>query len=233
MVGSQIFEIFILVVIAVALLIKLSNVLGIKNGHEKILGKNKDSDISIFDNISKSNRSSDNDKGKKYKGDEEKEDISIFVNSDDSVREVLQRAKVIDKDFFVSDFMEGARSACNMLLTAFYDGEREPLEKYTSNTVYNAFESEIHERLEKGMYCEFSYVYMRLSEIIAASISDDNVLEISVKFISDIILTTYNSDGSVNSGDSKKIVKIMNIWTFSRKLNSDELAWIVVATAEE
>ena len=54
--------------------------------------------------------------------------------------------------------------------------------------------------------------------------------QITVKFISEMISATHDSDGEIIDGDLSKVQDVTDVWTFSREVDSENLNWKLIAT---
>ena len=55
-------------------------------------------------------------------------------------------------------------------------------------------------------------------------------VQISIKFVSDLITATLDEEGRVIDGDPSEIQEITDVWTFERPVNSRDPNWRLVAT---
>jgi predicted lipid-binding transport protein (Tim44 family) len=134
-----------------------------------------------------------------------------------------------DSDFDVEDFLNGAKSAYEMIVTAFAQGDRVRLKDLLSPVVFEGFNAAITEREKRGEVMSTTFVAIDSAVLVDAHLKDQ-MIQITVKFSSKLITVTKDSSGKVIEGAADKIVDVTDIWTFERKAMSASPAWHLVAT---
>jgi predicted lipid-binding transport protein (Tim44 family) len=137
-----------------------------------------------------------------------------------------------DPSFEPASFLDGAKMAYEMIVTAFADGDRKTLRNLLSREVYDGFSAAIAEREAKGEEVRSSFVGINSAEIRAAELIKNDA-QVTVRFISQIISATYNSDGNPIDGDPDQIAEVTDVWTFSKDIRSKDPNWKLVATGSE
>ncbi|RZI47745.1 Tim44 domain-containing protein [Rickettsiales endosymbiont of Peranema trichophorum] len=146
-----------------------------------------------------------------------------------NVRDVFDEVRKISSNFDPEHFVEGARYAFEMIVKAFANGDRETLNKLLSRTIFEAFVQEIEQRESVGDVYEVAIVKLNNSDIIDAELHN-NVLTITVRFISEQIAVTKSKDGTLISGDSSHVSVIEDVWVFSKHLKTSTNIWQLVDT---
>ena len=141
----------------------------------------------------------------------------------------LEKIVAIDHDFSPERFLEGAKVAYDMIVTAFAAGDRKALNNLLGNEVYQGFESAIGERESRGESVDSTLVGIDKATLIDASMKEKSA-SVTVKFISQIISATKDKEGRITDGDPKKVREVTDIWTFMRDLTSRDPNWKLVAT---
>jgi predicted lipid-binding transport protein (Tim44 family) len=141
----------------------------------------------------------------------------------------LQAVAQADRSFDPKHFMTGAKAAYEMIVTAFAEGDSKTLKQLLSRDVFDSFSSAIADRERNGETVEFKFVGITSAEIIDAELSGKTV-NITIKFVSDLITATRNREGEVIDGNPSQIRDVTDIWTFARDLNSRDPNWRLVAT---
>ena len=59
-----------------------------------------------------------------------------------------------------------------------------------------------------------------------------NFLRVSVLFESEQIKMLKDQKGSIIDGDQKKSILVKDLWTFERKIQTDDLNWKLVETSD-
>ena len=136
-----------------------------------------------------------------------------------------------DPSFDVARFLEGAQSAYRMVLEAFWKGDREELEWLVGGDVRATFEGAIAEREAAGLRLENRLVQIERAMIEDARL-DGRTASITVRFDADIAAVTRDAEGHVVAGSLTDAVETHDVWTFQRKLGSDDPNWLLVETDE-
>jgi predicted lipid-binding transport protein (Tim44 family) len=134
-----------------------------------------------------------------------------------------------DRSFDPKHFIQGARAAYEMIVTAFAQGDRKALRQLLSREVFDSFSHAIDAREKAGETVDFNFVGITKSEITDVELTD-KVAHITVKFISELITATRNRAGEVVDGDASRIREVTDIWTFARETVSRDPNWRLVAT---
>ena len=83
---------------------------------------------------------------------------------------------------------------------------------------------------EKIIFCQkLTFVGIKSADIKDHSQSN-NILEVTVNFVSEIISCVRDKDKKVISGDPEKIKKVSDTWKFSRDLRSNSPNWQLIET---
>lgn len=134
-----------------------------------------------------------------------------------------------DPDFDPGEFLEGAKVAYEMIVSAFAIGDEKTLKQLLGDDVFEGFARAIDEREVRGETVQSTLVGIDKADIIESEIKDKQAY-ITVKFVSELISVTRDSDGEVVEGDPKKVREVTDIWTFCRDLTSRNPNWKLVAT---
>jgi predicted lipid-binding transport protein (Tim44 family) len=134
-----------------------------------------------------------------------------------------------DRSFDPKHFMQGARAAYEMIVTAFAQSDRKTLRQLLSREVFESFSSALDEREKAGETVDFKFVGISKAEIGDAELLG-RAAHITVKFVSELITATRNAAGEVVDGDASRIREVTDIWTFAREISARDPNWRVVAT---
>ena len=189
----QFFDIIIFAVIAVFIIYRLRGVLGKRTGFQK-----KPADQQFL----------------KKQSTQEQEEVKT-----PQLKENEQKLAAVYKkipSFEHRSFLEGAKKAFEIIITAFNKGDRSTLKNLVSKDVYKAFENAINE----GSNNPNSQFYSLVIDGIDDAKVENGKITIGVNFISEQIL-----------GDNEKdIVKNKDTWVFEKPENSNGPAWTLVST---
>ncbi len=155
-------------------------------------------------------------------------DSLISPNAQGGIRSIVGA----DRDFDVSRFVSGARSAYAMILEAFWRGDKDRLRQLCDTDVFEAFAGAIDEREAAGQVLDNRLVRIDSTRIVDASLSG-SLASITVQYESDIAAVTRDSSGTVIAGSMEDAITAREAWTFTRDLRSAGPDWILAATDED
>ena len=187
----QFFDIIIFAVIAVFIIYRLRNVLGKRTGFQK-----------------KTNQQ------QFVKKQPEQPQVKIPQLSENEQK--LEVVYKIVNSFDHKVFLEGAKKAFEIIITAFNKGDKKTLKGLVSKDVYNAFESAIND----GSNNPNSQFYSLVVDGIDDARVENGKITIAVNFISEQILSDNEED----------IVKNKDTWIFEKPENSSGPAWTLIST---
>tara|TARA_X000001036_G_C20198594_1_gene610575 strand:- start:21 stop:602 length:582 start_codon:yes stop_codon:yes gene_type:complete len=187
----QFFDIIIFAAIAIFIIYRLRSVLGKRTGFEK--------NINQQEFVKKETKPQKNQIPQLTENEKKLEIIYMNVASFDH--------KV---------FLEGAKKAFEIIITAFNKGDKKTLNNLVSKDVYTAFETAI----DSGSNNPSSQFYSLIVDGIEDAKVEGGKITIAVKFISEQIL-----------GDNEEnIVKNKDTWVFERPESSAGPLWTLVST---
>lgn len=134
-----------------------------------------------------------------------------------------------EPSFDAGTFLEGAKAAYEMIVTAFAQGDRKTLKDLLSKDVYDGFERAITERERRGEKVESTFVSIDKAEMAGAEVQG-RTAQIVVRFLSKLITATRDASGAVVDGSPDTVVDVTDVWTFSRTLGSRDPNWLLIAT---
>jgi predicted lipid-binding transport protein (Tim44 family) len=134
-----------------------------------------------------------------------------------------------DSSFDPRHFLSGARSAYEMIVLAFANGDRRALKDLLSSEVYDSFEAAIKEREKQEQKTETRFVSIDKAEMIGAE-ARDRTVQLTVRFVSQMISVTRDKAGAIVDGNPDKVADITDVWTFARDITSRDPNWKLVGT---
>jgi predicted lipid-binding transport protein (Tim44 family) len=137
--------------------------------------------------------------------------------------------QVLTESFDAKHFITGARTAYEMIVTTFAEGDRRQLKNLLSREVFDGFDAAITEREGKGETAETRFVSIDASTITAAELRN-RTAQITLRFISKLVSSTRDRNGAVIDGNADKVTDVTDVWTFARDVSSRDPNWKVVAT---
>ncbi len=157
------------------------------------------------------------------------ERIRAFAGANRALETGLLEIVRRDQSFDPKHFVNGAKQAYEMIVTAFAEGNRAMLKTMLNRDVFEGFSSVIGEREQRGEQIDQSFVGISSAEIVEADLRD-RMASVTVKFASQLISATRDREGRVINGDPQRIQDVTDIWTFSRDVSSRDPNWKLVAT---
>lgn len=141
----------------------------------------------------------------------------------------LREIAAADRSFDLLPFLEGARGAYEMILEAFWRGDKDELGQLCDADVYQGFAAAIDERAASGLTLENKLIRVEDTTVHSAAL-DGRTARISVRFVADIATVTRDKDGNAVAGSLDDAVESRDIWTFSRDVGSGEPDWLLDET---
>jgi predicted lipid-binding transport protein (Tim44 family) len=141
----------------------------------------------------------------------------------------LDAIAAADRSFDARHFLTGAKSAYEMIVSAFAEGDRRTLKNLLARDVFDGFAAAIAERESRGETMESRFVSIDQAEIIAAELKARSA-QITVRFVSQLISFTRNRAGETIDGSADRVSDVIDIWTFARDVGARDPNWKLVAT---
>ena len=187
----QFFDIIIFAVIAVFIIYRLRSVLGKRTGFQK--------NVSQQEFVKKETKP-------------QQDKIPQLTENEKKLEVVYMKSNSFDHKVF----LEGAKKAFEIIITAFNKGDKKTLNSLVSKDVYTAFETAI----DSGSNNPNSQFYSLIVDGIEDAKVEGGKITIAVNFISEQIL-----------GDNEEnIVKNKDTWVFEKPENSTGPSWTLVST---
>ncbi len=232
-VSIQFIDIIVIGLVAVFILLRLTNSFGRTDGH--VPKQRKVDESGVFDGVNPNDSpiiGASADTLSTY--GEKNNDVEAALETDEKVTEVarniLEKVSYEDQEFTLSDFIGGAKWAHTEITSAFAAGKLEILLPLLSQELYKNFAASIAERDANGESLERSLVDLVGFEIIDASFMGRTV-EITVKFVSTQIDTYYGRNNVKLDIEENGVEReVVDIWTFSREIDSSGPVWLLVET---
>ena len=144
-----------------------------------------------------------------------------------------QKFEKIDENNFdekaKAEFLNGAKIAYESIIISFSSGELKKIKTLLDKKVFNEFDEAISERKNKGLKSETTFIGINSADIKNYN-QTNNMLEVTVDFVSEIISSVKDKDKKLISGDPEKIKKVYDTWKFSRNVKSINPDWLLVDT---
>ncbi|QPC43361.1 Tim44 domain-containing protein [Kaustia mangrovi] len=230
----------LLLAVAVVIFLRLRSVLGRRTGNERrpydpfSTGERHDGqpagasqDGKVIPMPGQENRNAG--AGSDARGEEAAPVWEGYAKEGSAVASGLEAIAGADRSFTPKSFVEGARAAYEMIVTAFAEGDRRTLRNLLSRDVFDGFSKVIDEREKAGQTLETSFVGIDEATIVGAEL-DGRKANVTVRFVSELITATKDSEGRIVDGDPKRVREVTDVWTFMRDVTSRDPNWKLVAT---
>lgn len=220
--SSAIIQLLVLAGIAVFLIIRLRSVLGTRDGFEKppvpLPGQPAQRrSRPEFDVI---------------EGGPDRDIIDHVADGSEAAK-ALAAMKMAEPGFNVSEFLDGAKGAYEMILMAFERGDLAPVRGFLADDVAEALQGVIDQREEQGLSVEADFVGVREVALLNATFDrDTSEGEITARFVGELTSVVKNADGTIVEGNPNEIKRQRDVWTFGRKMGSSDPNWLLIATGD-
>jgi len=134
-----------------------------------------------------------------------------------------------DSSFDARHFVTGARSAYEMIVLAFANGDRRALKDLLSTDVFDSFDAAIKEREKNELKTETRFVSIDKADIVGAEVRD-RAAQLTIRFVSQMISVTRDKAGNAVDGSADSVSDITDVWTFARDVSSRDPNWKLVGT---
>ena len=143
--------------------------------------------------------------------------------------------KTIPKENFdekaQQEFLEGAKIAYETIITDFSDNDNKLIasKPLLSKKIHKQFNEALKERSKRFHQAEITFIGVNSAKIKEHK-KIDEILNVTVDFVSEVITCIKDKEKKVVSGNPEKIKKIYDTWVFSRDTRSNDLNWQLVDT---
>ncbi len=127
-----------------------------------------------------------------------------------------------DPSFDVAHFVNGARTAYQMIVTAFAEGDRKALEPLLAPPVMAGFETAIRQREAEGRTESVEFLHAPRADFESVSV-DGDLARASVRFLSEFRSRTKGAEG-----EAVEDRRTAEVWTFERNLKTRNPNWILI-----
>ena len=205
-------DIIIFAVIAVLLVIRLRSVLGQRSGYEQPQGERptnrfdgNENDGEVISLHSKSNG-----------------DSPVTLHGLDALRQ-------IDRNFNEKEFINGAKSAFEMILSAYAEGDLAQLRRLLGYDLLQSFTSSIESRIAANESLTITLDELREASILNISVIEQ-VANITMHFHSVQTRVAKDKNGEPIESEDTGAREFTDIWTFERDLTLSDPNWKLTET---
>ena len=127
------------------------------------------------------------------------------------------------------NFLKGAKIAYETIIIAFASGNLKNIRSLLGKKVFDQFSEAVKVRENEGHISETTFIGVN-----SASIKEhkkiNNILEVTVDFVSEIISCIKDKNNKILSGDTNKVKKVFDTWKFSKDSKSSNPNWLLIDT---
>jgi len=148
-----------------------------------------------------------------------------------SLDAAVAQIRQADASFDPVQFLEGARSAFDMIVGAYAQGDTATLRPLLANDVFDNFAAAIKGRQDAKQTLETTLIGIKSADLLEARM-DGRSAFVTVKFVSEQVNVTRNASGEIVDGDPNHVAAVTDVWTFARNTRSSDPNWALVQTSE-
>ncbi len=211
----RVIEIIFFALLAFYIFSRLLNVLGKRTGHERPYDPFDEDDTDKNNVIVLPNR----------QHAEEGEDELVQGPFAAQIAKIREE----DPDFDLEDFEEKASVAYRMIVEAYHAGDIDFLKEMLDEKVFAQFEKAILAREKRGEKIQNEFVGDITSMADFIEVHGSRI-SIEMKIVSQQRLITLDKGGKIIDNTDESILKIIEYWTFSKQLGSDDPTWFLSKT---
>ena len=158
------------------------------------------------------------------------EDVSANFSQD-----FAPKKEKINKDGFIfdenakKDFLIGAKIAYENIITGFSSGNLKDVKSLLDKKILSQFETALKQRKDEGVISETTFIGINSANIKKHE-QLNNILEVTVDFVSEIISCVKDKNKKIISGSPDKIKKVHDTWKFSKDIRSPNPNWFLKET---
>ncbi len=134
----------------------------------------------------------------------------------------LAAMRARDPSFDIAGFLNGARQAYQMIVSAFAAGDRAALRPLLSPEVMAGFDNAIHQRETEGRSETVEFLHAPRADFDGVTLAGD-LAKASVRFLAEFRSRTKGPEGE--AVDDRRTAEI---WTFQRNLKSRDPNWTLI-----
>ena len=127
------------------------------------------------------------------------------------------------------NFLKGAKIAYETIIIAFASGNLKNIRSLLGKKVFDQFSEAVKVRENEEHISETTFIGVN-----SASIKEhkkiNNILEVTVDFVSEIISCVKDKNNKILSGDTDKVKKVFDTWIFSKDSRSSNPNWLLTDT---
>jgi len=154
-----------------------------------------------------------------------------IVLNDPALQLGLEEIRRADSSFVPAEFVEGARGAFEMILMSYAQGDTQTLKPLLAPDVYAGFAGAIQSRQTAKQTLETTLVGIQSADIVGLRMAG-RFAEVTVKFVTEQVNVLRDAEGKPIDGEAASVMKLTDLWTFSRDTRSRDPNWLLIRTED-
>lgn len=221
--SSAVIQLLVLAGVAIFLILRLKSVLGTREGFEKPpVPLSEKADM----------RDVNRPEFEVIEGGPDHDIVDNVPEGSDAAM-ALAAMKRADNDFSVTQFLQGARGAYEMILMAFKSGDLSDVDGFIAGDVLESLRDAIADRERQALRIEATFVGIRELKLVGATFDETSGdAELTVRFLAELTSVVKNPAGEIVEGSPTEIVRQRDTWSFARDMRADDPNWQLVATGD-
>lgn len=135
----------------------------------------------------------------------------------------LAAVKARDPGFDAGNFLAGAKSAYEMIVKGFAEGDRPTLKNLLSPSVMASFDAAIAEREAQGRTESVEFFHPPRADLEKAEMAPGDLAHMTVRFLAE-----FRSRSKGPEGEAVDDRRTAELWTFERNLKSRDPNWTLI-----
>lgn len=135
----------------------------------------------------------------------------------------LAAVKARDPGFDVNHFLGGAKSAYQMIVKAFADGDRATLRNLLAPPVMASFDAAIAQRESENRTETVEFLHGPRADLEKAEMAPGDLARMTVRFLAE-----FRSRSKGPEGEAVDDRRTAELWTFERNLKSRDPNWTLI-----
>lgn len=135
----------------------------------------------------------------------------------------LAAVKAKDPAFDMAGFLAGAKSAYQMVVQSFAEGDKATLKNLLSPQVFESFEAVIDQRAAEGRTERVEFLQPPRADVDKAEVVSGDLARLTVRFLAE-----FRSRSKGPEGEAVDDRRTAELWTFERRLKSRDPNWTLV-----
>jgi predicted lipid-binding transport protein (Tim44 family) len=135
----------------------------------------------------------------------------------------LAALKARDPGFDLGQFLNGAKSAYQMIVKAFSEGDRATLKNLLAPPVMASFDAAIAARESEGRTESVEFLHSPRADLEKAEVKTGDLAQMTVRFLAE-----FRSRSKGPEGEAVDDRRTAELWTFERNLKSRDPNWTLI-----